>query len=357
MKRRLLTALLLMMTVLALVGCTIQLRAQLPYQSPHTYEQLRIDMLATVEPTVVVVRTETGHGSGIIYHKETLENNLKRYAIMTNYHVVEDGGEMSIYFGPGTDSIPVKDVAGYEPYDIAVVRIETTRELAVHNSPAINDSVRLEIVKGQDVYAIGTPQNIDKFNYVTSGVVSMTTYAYNGIPGLALMHNAELNPGNSGGPLFNLNGDLIGINVAKVSVVGGDSGTIAAEGLNYSLNINKIAPVVASFSDSDFEAVVRRPRLGITVQEVDVFLENNDPSLLPSNPVGVVVIDLDPTRDSYGKIQVYDLIIDMNGSPVTSIADIASQLQDAAFGDLHTLKVLRKVGDTFQEFTYTITLS
>jgi S1-C subfamily serine protease len=365
-RKKILFAILTLLLTLSLFGCTLQTRADVLYESPSTYEQLRIDMIAEVEPSVVAVKTETGHGSGIIFKSElvtsedpaeVIEEGLTRYYILTNFHVVEDGGEMKVHFGAGQDDINVVDVQGYELYDIAVVRIETTRELRVHHVGPIDDNTITEIIKGQDVFAIGSPQDLDKFNYVTSGVVSLSIYAYNNVPGLALMHDAELNPGNSGGPLFNLNGDLIGINVAKVADIPTEDGTIAAEGLNYSLNINKIAPTIRNFAEEDYEPIVRKPRLGVTIQEIDIFLTENDASLLPENPVGVVIVGFDLTRNAHLQLEEFDLIIEMNGIAVTSIADLASQLEDAEFGDVHVLKVLRNVDGTFQEITVSITLS
>ncbi len=364
-KKILLTILTLLLTF-TLMGCSLLTRADVLYESPSTYEQLRIDMIAEVEPSVVAVVTETGHGSGIIFKselvtsedpEEVIEEGLTIYYILTNYHVVEDGGEMKIYFGEGQDDIYVMDYQGYEAYDIAVVRIQTTRELRVHAVGPIDDNTITEIIKGQDVFAIGSPQDLDKFNYVTSGVVSLATYAYNNIAGLALMHDAELNPGNSGGPLFNLNGDLIGINVAKVADIPTIDGDIAAEGLNYALNINKIAPIIRNFDVANYIEVVRSPRLGITIQEVETFLETNDPSLLPTDPIGVVIIGFDLTRNAHEQLEENDLIIRMNGITITEIADLAAQLEDAEFGDTHQLTVLRNVEGTFQEVTVSIILS
>jgi serine protease Do len=358
MKKKILYLLLVVFSLMTLAGCSFALRAETPYQSPTPYEQLRIDMIATVEPSVVAVKTETGHGSGIIYKSEPiLESSETLYYVMTNYHVVENGGEMTVHFGSGKTDIPVLDYAGYELYDIAVVRFKTDKTLRVHNVAPINDNTITEIVKGQDVYAIGSPHNLDKFNYVTQGIVSLPTFAYNGVTGLAIMHDAELNPGNSGGPLFNLKGELVGINVAKIPTVSSKDGTIAAEGLNYSLSINKIAPIVRNFKASDFQEVVRKPRIGISVQEVEIFLQDNDAALLPPNPVGVVVVGFDQTRNAKDYLEMYDLIVSMNGTPITSIADIGAQLVDAKFGDSHVIKVMRKVGESFVELTFTIILS
>ena len=253
MTKRLSILLFAFLMVLTLTSCiTIPAKAEDPYQSPIPYEEQRIQMIATVEPSVVVVLTDTGHGSGIIYKSEAIDNSdLILYYVITNHHVVEDGGEMRIYYGIEDEEIPVIDYASFAPYDIAVVRFASTMAFRVHDVPPINQDLPVEILVGQDVYAIGTPEDILKFNYVTQGIISMKSYPYDGNDDLAIMHDAELNPGNSGGPLFNLNGELIGINVAKVPQVSTSDGIIAAEGLNYSLNINKIAPIIRGFREID----------------------------------------------------------------------------------------------------------
>ena len=370
MKKRVYSFILVLLMIFTLIGC-VDLRAQYPYQSPHSYEELRIQTIADVIDAVVAVKTETGHGSGVIFRKETLPKDQNGngngtvedtylYYVITNHHVVEDGGEMSIYFGPQIQEIKAKDVAIYPLYDLAVVRFESQQEFQFIDSVAINDNLFVEKMIGQDVIAIGTPREISLFNYVTLGVLSKKNVTYNGVPSLTIMHNAELNPGNSGGPLFNLNGELIGINVAKIATIQQSNGQMPAEGLNYSLDINKLATIIRNFKEADYQVIERRPRLGVTVQDVTVFLDpeqGNEPSLVPADTLGVVVIGLDPTRDAYGKLEVYDLIIEMNGVRVESIADISAQLDGAEFGDVHTVKVLRKIGETFEEVTVTITLS
>lgn len=352
--KKLFNLFLVLMIVFALTGC-LDTRSTLPYQSPHDYEQLRIDMIAEVSPSVIVVKTDTGHGSGLIYKQE---DNV--YYALTNQHVVEDAGEMSIHFGGLRNDIAINGVTASALYDVAVVRFESDEQLPVYDSKAINDEVIVEIIVGQDVYAIGTPEDMSRFNYVTQGVISMNSYPYKGIDNLAIMHDAELNPGNSGGPLFNLAGEFIGINVAKIPSISTQDGPIAAEGLNYSLNINEIYIKFLQYvTEDDFVAVERRPRLGVTIQEASVFLEDpeNIPGLIPVDRAGVVIIGLDETRDAINDLEVYDFIIGMNGNPITTIADIAAELVDAAFGDEHDITILRKVDDAFVEFTFTITLS
>ncbi|OHE32417.1 MAG: hypothetical protein A2009_02805 [Tenericutes bacterium GWD2_38_27] len=357
MKRKWMNIIIVIFTVLLLAGCSLELRAEVPYVSPSSDEQLKIEMIAEVEASVVVVKTDSGHGSGIIFRVDDLGEGLFLYYVLTNNHVVEDGGEMKIHFGNIIEDIPATDYVGFEPYDIAVVRFQTDEVLRVHHVGPIDDNTTTEIIKGQDVFAIGTPDDIQKFNYATQGIVSLVSYPYNGVTGLALMHDAAINPGNSGGPLFNLNGDLIGINVAKVGDVSSANGSLSSEGLGFALSINKIAPTVRGFIETDYIDIVRKAKLGVTLQEVSIFLEENDASLLPENPIGVVVIDFDLTRNAHLVLEVYDLIVEMNGIAITSIPDIAAQLEGADFGDSHELKVMRKVGDTFTLITVTIILS
>lgn len=352
--KKILSLMVVVVTLTLLSGC-FDTRSTIPYESPIQYEQMRIEMIAEVSPSVIVVKTESGHGSGLIYYQE---GNV--YYAITNHHVVEDGGEMSIYFGELRDEIPINGVTSNELYDVAVVRFESDDQLPVYNSKAINDGEKIEIIVGQDVYAIGTPEDLSRYNYVTQGVVAMSSYPYKGIDNLTIMHDAELNPGNSGGPLFNLQGEFIGINVAKIPSISTTDGPIAAEGLNYSLNINEIYFKFLQYVDNeDFTAVERSPRLGVTIQEASVFLEDpeNDPSVIPVDRDGVVIIGLDDTRDAINYLEIYDFIIEMNGTAITSIADIALQLENASFGDKHDITVLRNVDGSFVELTYTITLS
>jgi serine protease Do len=357
MKRKWMNIIIIILTVFLLTGCSLQLRAEVPYVSISEVEQLKIEMIAEVEASVVVVKTDTGHGSGIIFRADDLGEGQFLYYVLTNNHVVEDGGEMRIHFGNIIEDIPAKDYVGYAPYDIAVVRFETNEVMRVHHVGPIDDNTTTEIVKGQDVFAIGTPDDIQKFNYVTQGIVSLVSYPYNGVVGLGLMHDAAINPGNSGGPLFNLNGDLIGINVAKVGDISTLDGSLSSEGLGFALSINKIAPKIRSFIEDDYIDIERKPKIGVTLQEVSIFLEENDASLLPENPIGVVVIDFDLTRNAHLVLEVYDLIVEMNGTVITSIADVAAQLDGAQFGDSHVFKVMRKTGDTFTLVTVTILLS
>ena len=359
MRKKLTVLLVAILMVFALVGC-IDTRAEDAYESPITYEQLRIDMIQSVEPSVVAVQTDNGFGSGVIFDKvATATVGEYLYSVLTNYHVVDGGGEMKIYYGDAATAIPAQDYQGSVLYDIAVVRFVSSVNFPAIDIPPISENITIEIVKGQDVYAIGTPSDLENFNYVTSGVVSLTSQTYNGINGLAIMHDAELNPGNSGGPLFNLNGDVIGINVAKDAWIPTETGDIAAEGLNYSLNINTIAPIIRGFDEEDYIDIVRTPKLGVSVVELSDYLETypDDADLFQPGAHGVVVIGFDYTRNAAAVLEEMDLIVDIDGTTINTIADVASMLSGADFGDTFDVTVVRLEGSTFATHTYSIALS
>ena len=135
---------------------------------------------------------------------------------------------------------------------------------------------------------------------------------------------------------------------------------IAAEGLNYSLNVNELQKrFFSKLLESDFVTIVRRARLGVTVQDASVYRNDpeNDVTKIPADREGVVVIGLDASRDAINYLKEFDFIIKMNGIDITSIANIGAQLADAKFGDKHEITVLRFVAGVFVELTYTITLS
>lgn len=359
MKRKIIVLLLTTFVIFGLVGC-MDTRAENPYESPSTYEETRINMLQSVEPSVIGVQSDTGFGSGVIFQKEaTDDENKYLYYALTNYHVVEEGGELKIYYGDVYSTIPVQDVQGNATYDVAVVRFVSSMNFQVLDIKPISENTTYEIIAGQDVYAIGTPNDLENFNYITSGIVSLASQTYNGITNLAIMHNAELNPGNSGGPLFNLNGDVIGLNVAKDTAIATETGDIAAEGLNYALNMNTIAPIVRGFDEEDYETVVRSAKLGVTVVEIADYLEEypEDADQFDNNASGIVVAGFDYSRNAVLVLEELDLIVAIDGVTVETIEDIAAALDGADFGDIFEVTIVRKEGTSFVTHTYDIELS
>lgn len=319
----------------------------------QAYNDLVVDMIDDVSDAVISVIGSGGLGSGIIYDVKTLEDGTFRYYALTNNHVVEDSEEIKIRFDEATSQIPVTDYQTSETYDIAVLRIETDEVLPVYDIPPITKDEYVDIIQGQDVFAIGSPYSQTFHNYVTQGIVSVESFTYRGIYELGIVHDAEINPGNSGGPLFNLNGEVIGINVAKIVNIYVDGEEYLLEGLNYSLNINVISQVVNGFSEEQYEAVIRNPKIGVTVTDYTTEFE----VFPPSYTYGVYVIDFDYTRTSYEVLLLEDLIIGANGTTIYSIADLAGVLDGKDFGDVIALDIVRLIDGEAVEMTVNITLS
>lgn len=319
-----------------------------------TYETIVTDMVDRVLPSIVSVIGTGGLGSGIIFKEELLENNVTRYYVLTNYHVVSESTEIRIKFSDQTYELPVTDYQGSESYDIAVLRFETEDDLAVYDIPPISDQQYVDIVQGQDVFAIGSPYSTDFYNYTTEGIVSLTNLTYKGIYQLGIVHDAEINPGNSGGPLFNLNGEVIGVNVAKIVNIYEDDETIPVEGLNYSLNINVIAQVINGYQEEDYELVERDPKLGITVVEYDSEFE-----IFPIKySSGVLVVGFDYTRNSYESLALNDLIVKIDDVDVYGTDELATVLETKDFGDVVRLTILRiNANDEVVTLEIDITLS
>ncbi len=202
-----------------------------------------VQVAAKVSPAVVTITTQsaagalspfsvpsTGVGSGFIYDASGL--------ILTNYHVVEGGGNLSVTLQDGRE-LAGRVVASDPDHDLAVVKIEATGLPTV----VIGTSASLKV--GQLVVAIGSPLGTFT-DSVTSGILSATGRSITvGDPATRkrrtmsnlLQTDAAINEGNSGGPLLDASGRVIGINTASAS---------SAEGIGFAIAIDEAASIMAS---------------------------------------------------------------------------------------------------------------
>jgi S1-C subfamily serine protease len=352
--------------VLTLTSCVVKphgYEEYLPYISRFEEEQYIIDLVDNLKESVVVVKHDTGHGSGVIYKKESISGtNDKLYYVLTNNHVVNNATNINVYFGP-KEQYSVIDLKTIPTYDIAVVRFKTTKDIPVISAKQLDNNKGVELKAAQKIIVIGTPQDLNKFNYVTMGTLTLTSYTYNGIKDLSFMIDAAINPGNSGGPVFNLNGDLIGLATAKIPYISEPDGDIPADGLGYCISLNFVGPSIREFTNSDFTPANKTPRLGVTIMNLSDFLNQGgelglDITQIPSGVNGVVVTDLDPERNAYGHVLQYDIITHCDGQIISNRNDLSRMLgTNPAFGDSHTLTVVRVVGGVNQTFQYVIVLS
>lgn len=168
-------------------------------------EQTRIQVYRQASPAVVTIKAGRGSGSGSIVRSDGL--------VLTNEHVVSEarGGQVEVRTSQG-NRYPGYVIAVDRRNDLALVRLQTNESL-----PTIPIADRQGVQVGQQVYAIGSPFGLS--GTITTGILSRID-PENG----DLQTDAALNPGNSGGPLLNSRGELIGVNKAILSRDGTNSG-------------------------------------------------------------------------------------------------------------------------------------
>lgn len=326
------------------------------YKSNVLHEENVINAVKKVNESVLTVKTETGHGTGFIFKKEKGETKKHLYYVLTNEHVISGSKEIYLEFHDKTIEYG-KDSQVNPLYDMGVLRFESDKDYKVINSNVINNEEGINYTVGQKVIAIGTPENMKNNNYVTTGILKAKVSDYDGMNKLAVNHDAALNPGNSGGPLFDLNGDLIAVNVAKKTSYNTPELNVFAERLSISLNINIISNAFNTyFKVVNYEKLNERSaRLGITVVSVIDLLNERDKAIeegrdsyyslneefIPDIDYGALIRDVDKTYGAYGILKEFDVIVELNGKSINTKEDIV--LGDLKFGDIINVKVIRIV--------------
>lgn len=281
------------------------------------------DVVALVENSVVEITTNyvvsgsmfsqyvsSGAGSGVI-----ISQSGKVGYIVTNNHVIEDATSIVVRLKDGTE-LPATLVGTDAMTDLAVLMVNTDIALTCAE---LGDSDSL--VVGQEVLAIGNPLG-ELGGTVTNGIVSALEreVKIDGEKMTLLQTNAAVNPGNSGGGLFNMYGKLIGVVNAKSS---GDD----VEGLGFAIPVNTVYNVVNELITYGY--VRNRPALGITlnVARQQYFLQ-----------IYSVVYVTDPGKTN---LQVNDILYTIDGVEVTSSDIIASAIHGKSVGDTVEIVVLR----------------
>ena len=260
-----------------------------------------------------------GEGSGFIVSTDGY--------ILTNYHVVEDSNSISVSLYDGR-TLDAKLVGYDESNDIAVLKVEAENLQPV----IIGDSSNLNV--GDSVIAIGNPLGELTFS-LTSGVVSAlareVTFS-GGITMSLIQTDCAINSGNSGGALFNLYGEVIGITNAKYS--GSSGGSASIDNIGFAIPMNRIRSIVDSIIENGF---VIKPYIGVSI--VDVSAETQSYGL----PQGAAIrsIEADSPAQECG-LQVNDIITHVNGEVITGSSDLKMRVTESEPGDELQLTVWRK---------------
>ncbi|MDF4003373.1 DegQ family serine endoprotease [Luteibacter sp. PPL552] len=258
---------------------------------------------------------QTSLGSGFIISPDGY--------ILTNDHVVEDADKVTVRL-QDRRTLTAKVVGADPQYDIALLKVDATALPTV----TIGDSRTVK--RGQWALAIGSPFGLDAT--VTHGIISAvgrnlgsgdqpyTSFIQTDVP---------INRGNSGGPLFNLQGQVIGINSQIYSTSGG------YQGLSFSIPIDVAMNAVQQIKEKGY---VSRGMLGVTVQPVDDFVKNLD---LP-NASGALVAQVTPGSgaDKAG-LKQGDVILSFNGTPIMQSADLPPLVGMTRPGAMAKVEILR----------------
>ncbi|HTS20978.1 MAG TPA: DegQ family serine endoprotease [Casimicrobiaceae bacterium] len=255
-----------------------------------------------------------GLGSGFIVSPDGV--------ILTNAHVVDNAKEVTVKLTDRRE-FKAKVVGKDDQSDVAVLKIDATNLPTVH----LGDSSRVKV--GEWVVAIGAPFGFE--NSVTAGIVSAKARSLPGggyVP--FLQTDVAVNPGNSGGPLFDLDGDVVGINSQIYSRSGG------FQGLSFAIPIDLATKVEGQLLASGH---VTRGRLGVTVQEVSQGLAN---SFGLKSPEGALVSTVDPDGPAAkAGIRPGDVIVKMDGEAVGQSTDLPVRVAELKPGTHATLELWR----------------
>lgn len=260
-----------------------------------------------------------GIGSGVIINAE------KGY-VLTNNHVIDSAEKITVTLQDGRE-FKGKVIGKDELSDVALVQLDSPKNLTAIK---IADSDKLRV--GDYTVAIGNPFGLGQT--VTSGIVSAlgrSTGSDSGAYENYIQTDAAVNQGNSGGPLINLNGELIGINTAIISPSGGNAGIAFAIPANMA---NNLVQQIIEYGE------VRRGMLGIKGGELNADLAK---AFNVDAQQGAFVSEVMPkSAAEKAGIKAGDVITEMNGQKVASFAELRAKIATSGAGKEIELTLLRE---------------
>ena len=283
-----------------------------------------------------VQNTPVAQGSGVVIAEGGY--------VLTNNHVIEDGSAFQVLM-PNGDKVDATLVGADSAMDLAVLKVEEGADTLV--PVTVGSSTNLPV--GSTVIAIGNPGGEILANTVTRGIISAlertsmsssnTTRNVNYI-----QHDAPINSGNSGGGLFDYQGNLIGINTLKYRGSYYSSGSY--EGLGFAIPVETAYPIAQQLIE---HGKVIRPQIGVTVTDQD----GPDEPMNDYAPASVCITSvIDGSAGEKAGLQQYDFITAVNGERVTSRRELTTLLDNYQPGDTVTLTIVRYNNATVQSNNY-----
>lgn len=296
----------------------------------------------------------SGSGSGIIIG----ENNTE-LLIVTNYHVVADSTELSVYFtvegGEDTENVVSAKIKGYDSQkDLAVISVQLSdipdEAKAQISIASVGDSSQMKV--GEQVVAIGNALGYGQS--VTTGIISakgreVTVQGVNGetITNKLIQTDAAINPGNSGGALINMRGEVIGINSVKFA-------SAEVEGMGYAIPITDVEAIIGNLMNKETRDKVAEEKagyLGVNCISVD-----SETAQTYDLPIGVYVKSVvEGGAAEKAGIKAGDVIVKLDGSSVAGAEELIEALGYYEAGETVELTVKTRESG-YQEQIISVTL-
>lgn len=278
---------------------------------------------------VVAIRSDISTGTGFVISEDGY--------IVSNYHVVEGASQLQVI--TVHDQLYNAQLIGYDATnDVSLLKIEATGLTYV----TIGDSDALAV--GDQVVAIGNALG-ELTATLTVGYVSGKDriVSTDGTAINMLQTDASINSGNSGGPLFNMNGEVVGITTAKYTGESSSGATI--EGIGFAIPINDVFGMIEDLRDYGY---VTGPYLGVSVRDVDTAVIQGY-----GFPAGAYVVEVVEglSADRAG-IQPMDIITNIGGYEVTSVSSLSRVLRKFEAGDTTTVTLFRSGAVIHLEVTF-----
>lgn len=274
-----------------------------------------------INPSVVTVMVQlkdgVSIGTGVIFTSDGY--------VLTNYHVVENGSDCTVALDTGR-TFAALYVAGDRDNDLAILKVEQKGLPAAK----FGDSEALTV--GDTVYAIGNPLGVELRGTLTDGIVSAINrdVQVDGRRMTLIQTNAALNFGNSGGPLINVYGQVVGINTIKMS-----SSYSNVEGLGFAIPSASIEYMANDLLT--YGKVRPKPVVGVSVSRTGIEL--------PDGNWGVEVFSVTPgTPAEVGGLLVGDILVEAGGAPISTSRDLLRVRNSLQVGDKLPMVIWRGKG-------------
>lgn len=292
--------------------------AVLEVETDHGRELTAQEIYQRVNPSVVTVMVQLDDsvsvGTGVIFRADGY--------ILTNYHVLAGGRDCTVAMDTGR-TYEARYVAGDERNDLAVLKVELT------GLPAATFGDSDQLVVGDKVYAIGNPLGVELRGTLTDGIVSAINrdVQVDGRTMTLVQTNAALNSGNSGGPLINACGQVVGINTIKMS-----SDYSNVEGLGFAIPSASIRRLVNDLLT--YGEVRPEPSFGVTVLQTGTRLEDDI--------WGLQVLEVTPgSAADLAGIREGDFVLAAGGRPVETRQELLRIRRQLYVGDQVTMEIWR----------------